>query len=105
VHALGGVLHRAAEKLINWPTGIFRGGGNCGTKPIRPSTSVRSNRGLWPWISTFAVVGVLAQQAADQRGFSGPVGANQGDALAQSDFQVDAVENARASERFCDLLN
>ena len=44
--------HSAAAKPISWPTGIFSGGGSCGTKPTVASTCVRSRRGARPSIAT-----------------------------------------------------
>ena len=51
-----------------------------------------------------AVVGVFAEQAADQRGLAGAVGADQRDAFAEPDVEVDAVEHAGAPEVFDDVL-
>ncbi len=48
----GAVRHSAAAKSISWPTGIFSGGGSCGTKPTRANTDSRSRRGFTPSIST-----------------------------------------------------
>jgi hypothetical protein len=48
----GSVPHSAAEKSISCATGIFSGGGSCGTKPIEPSTAVRSRRGSRPSMVT-----------------------------------------------------
>jgi hypothetical protein len=45
-----------------------------------------------------AVVGVFAQQAADQGGLAGAVGADQRDALGQPDLQADVVEHAGLAE-------
>jgi len=38
---LGSLPQTPAAKRISWPTGIFSGGGSCGTKPTRASTSSR----------------------------------------------------------------
>ena len=68
------------------PTGIRSGGGSCGTKPTRRSTSrARWRAGRRPATATRPVVGVLAEQAADQRRLAGAVGADQRDALAGLD--------------------
>jgi hypothetical protein len=39
-------------KIDQLATGIFSGGGSCGTKPIAPSTAVRSWRGSRPSMVT-----------------------------------------------------
>jgi hypothetical protein len=51
-----------------------------------------------------ALVGVFAEQAADQGGLAGAVGADQGDALAQPDVEADAVEDAVALEGLGDVF-
>jgi hypothetical protein len=52
-----------------------------------------------------ALVGVFAEQAADQGGLAGAVRADQRDALAEADIEADAVEHAGAAEGFGDVLN
>ena len=100
----GSLPQSEAAKWINWPTGIFSGGGSCGTKPMLPSTVVRSRARRMALDGDRAVVGVFTEQAANQRGLAGTVGTDQGDTLAEPDLEVDAVEHAGAAEGLGDVL-
>jgi hypothetical protein len=51
-----------------------------------------------------AIVGVFAEQAADQGCFAGAVGADQCHPLTEFDIEADAVEHAGAPEVFDDRL-
>ena len=94
------LLHSEAEKSTNWPTGIFSGGGSCGTKPIFAEHLGAFARGRQSIDGHFAIVGVFTEQAADQGGFAGAVGADQGNPLAELDFEVDIIEDLVALECF-----
>ena len=56
---------------------------------------------ITPLDGDLAVEGIFAQQAADQRGLAGAVGADQCNALGQSDLEADVVEYARLAKAFC----
>ena len=51
-----------------------------------------------------AIMRVFAEQAADQGGFAGPVGADQGDTFAESDIEADAIEDTGAAECLGDVV-
>ena len=51
-----------------------------------------------------AIVGVFAEQAADQRGLAGAVGSDQRHPLAEFNIEADAVEHAGATEVLDDIL-
>ena len=64
---------------------------------------MRSRRGLPPSMLISPACGT-AEQAADQRGLAGAVGADQRDALAQLDAEVDAIEHTVALEELGDAF-
>jgi hypothetical protein len=98
--ALRVVPETAAEKRSSSFTGIFSGGGSCGTKPTRLSTSVRCARGALAANLDLPAVRVLAEQAANHRRLAGAVGADQRDALAQ----LDVSSSRRAPLSFLKVL-
>jgi hypothetical protein len=80
--------------LTSWPTGIFSGGGICGTKPTLPRTCVRSLRGPCPSIVTFPVWVYSPSRQRISVVLPAPFDPISAIRSPGNDLQVDTVEHA-----------